>query len=107
MEKVIQNSVANLIDYYPAKAGEVAKYPIFSNSNGKSMLLVFDAQTSLPRHEAPADATVLVVDGEVKFDIENMRLRLHRGDIITMKKGTPHSVSVTQSGRILLSLYGE
>lgn len=106
MKKVMQNSVANLIDYYPAKTGEVARYPIFSNDSGKSILLVFDAQTSLPTHNAPADATVVVVDGEVEFLLDNLRMRLHRGDVITMAKGTPHSVNVTQSARIMLTLFG-
>lgn len=101
----MQNSVANLIDYYPVKPGEVVRYEIFSNDSGKEVLLVFDSQTSLPSHESPSDATVMIVDGEVEFVMENLRMRLHRGDVITMRQGTRHSVSVTQSARILLTLF--
>lgn len=107
MTKVMQNSVANLLSYFPVESGKVAKYDIFHNDMGTTKLLVFDTQTSLPLHLAPADATVMVVDGEIDFTIDNLKMRLHHGDLITMRKSTPHSVSVIQPARVLLTLFGK
>lgn len=102
----MQNSVANLMNYYPVKEGEATKYEIFGNTFGKAILIVFDSHTGLPEHKAPSDATVQIVEGEVEFMLDNLRMRLHQGDVINMRKGTLHSVEVPHGARILLTLFG-
>lgn len=100
----MQNTVSNLLNFFPVKRGEVAKYELFKNESGSEWLLVFDANSELKQHTAPADASILVVYGEVDFRMDDVKMRLHKGDIVTMRKGTPHSVKVLEEARIMLTL---
>lgn len=75
---------------------------IMNNDNGGIALLAFSAGLELPKHLAPAEVMVYVLEGEVEFTMIDRPLHLKRGELFLMGNGVPHSVRALTDAKVML-----
>lgn len=75
---------------------------IMNNDNGGIALLAFSAGLELPKHLAPAEVMVYVLEGEVEFTMIDRPLHLKRGEFFLMGNGLPHSVRALTDAKVML-----
>lgn len=105
MESTIRRNepvkISTLCDYAD---GEVKKEPVMRNHRGEILIVGMDQGRELPQHEAPGDAMVQGISGEVEFVIAGKRTSVGPGDVMVMEKGTPHAVKALSKAKFLLTL---
>lgn len=93
-------SLKNQLKY--TQAGEAQFKEIYSNDNGKVMLIALDNNAVIARHHVPFDAMAYVVEGSVEFEVEDQRQKLDCCDAILLPAETPHTVTALSDVKILL-----
>lgn len=89
----------NLVNY---EEGKVVQKIVSGNNSGAVILMAFDADTTIPTHTAPADAMVMILEGELEFTLDGALNLLAEGDFIQMKPGQPHSLSASKRCKMML-----
>lgn len=75
---------------------------IMNNDNGGIALLAFSAGLELPKHLAPAEVMVYVLEGEVEFTMIDRPLHLKKREFFLMGNGVPHSVRALTDAKVML-----
>ncbi len=89
----------SLIDY---SSDSVVSKTIIDKSVGTLTLFAFDAGQGLSEHQAPYDATVLIVDGTAVLKIGGKKVKAKAGEIVIMPANVPHSVQAKEKFKMLL-----
>jgi quercetin dioxygenase-like cupin family protein len=89
----------SLVDY--ANDSVVSK-TIIEKAVGTVTLFAFDAGQGLSEHQAPYDATVLIVDGSAVLTIGGKDVNAKAGEIVIMPANVPHSVQAKEKFKMLL-----
>lgn len=99
-EKNATAPLASLVDYDKTRP---ASRVVNENGQGVQILLALAKGMKLDDHSAPADLTVLVVEGEIVFTVGGKAHRLRSGDVLTVEPGKVHNVVAEQDSKILLT----
>lgn len=75
---------------------------IFENANGGVSLLAFKAGQKLDQHLAPAEVMVCVLEGEIKFTMNDMPHIIKAGEFMLMGAGVLHSVVAKADSKVAL-----
>ncbi|GHD20487.1 cupin domain-containing protein [Nocardiopsis kunsanensis] len=100
---LISTGVEQLQESNPGQEGRVSPERLYSGQDVRIMHLVLDAE--MTEHRAPSPIVVQVLEGRVRFDIEDGGHDLGAGGIVHVAAGVPHAVTpVGGSARILIHL---
>lgn len=94
--------VRKLVDLVHAEADKVSFEHIFENKNGGVNLLAFKAGQKLDKHLAPADVMVMVLEGEIQFNMGANSHSIKGGEFILMGADVPHSVEAVADTKLML-----
>lgn len=100
---LISTGIEQLRTSNPGKEGRVAPERLFSGEDVRIMHLVLDAE--MTEHRAPSPIVVQVLEGSVRFDVEEERHEMGAGGMVHVAAGIPHAVTpVGGRARILIHL---
>lgn len=92
--------LADLIDY---TAGDKSFNELWSNNNGKALLVSIAGGQSLREHTAPEDVEIILIEGYVEFNVDGRVNEMRPGDVILMNKSTLHSVNALTDSTLLIT----
>jgi len=93
--------LADLVAYQP---GQVVSQTLAQNDGGGLTLFAFPEGEGLSKHTSPADALVMVLDGEALIEIDDKPLTVAAGESIVMPANVPHALQAKQPFKMLLVL---
>jgi quercetin dioxygenase-like cupin family protein len=71
------------------------------------VLEVLQAGTQLAEHRAPGAITVQVLEGAIRFHIEDEVFRVREAELLALPAGRPHSVEAVGDAAFLLTIVVE
>ena len=84
-----------LVDY---AEGSVVSRELEHNEAGSITVFSFDKGQELSEHQAPFDALIQVIDGEMTFVLEDETLHLQTGEALVIPAGARHAEVVLAVG---------
>jgi quercetin dioxygenase-like cupin family protein len=93
---------ADLRDLVAYAAGSIVSRTILDSKAGTLTVFAFDAGQKLSEHEAPFDATVVVLDGRVELAIGGKPVVANAGQVVLMPAHVPHAVNAVERFKMLL-----
>lgn len=75
---------------------------LVANETGKQILISLEAGAELKEHISPTDASVLVLQGEVVFKINQEEFCMNPIDMYAFKKNVKHAILASTNSLILL-----
>ncbi len=91
--------LAGLVDY---AEGQVVSRTLAQNNALSLTLFAFDAGEGISAHTVPADALVVVFDGEALVEIDGQEMTVAAGQVVAMPHGKPHALTAKQRFKMLL-----
>jgi quercetin dioxygenase-like cupin family protein len=74
------------------------------NEHVSIVLAVLARGEALQEHQTEGQITVTVVQGAIRFDALNERVRLNAGDLLTLRPGIRHSVEALEDSAFVITL---
>lgn len=93
--------LAELVAYQP---GSVVSRVLLRNEGGVLTLFAFAEGEGLTEHMSPHDATVLVLEGDVRVTVGGEEHRLAAGEILHLPASVPHALEGGRAFKMLLTL---
>ena len=75
---------------------------IVANETGKQILISIEAGAELKEHTSPTDASILVLQGEIVFKINQEEFCMLPMDLYAFKKNVKHAILASTNSVILL-----
>jgi len=93
--------LAELVDHQP---GSVVSRVLLRNEGGVMTLFAFGAGEGLTEHTTPHDATVLILEGDVRITVGDVDHRVAAGEILHLPASVPHALQGERPFKMLLTL---
>lgn len=77
---------------------------VFKSYNTTIVLIGLHANAELKTHTAKGHISVQVLDGEIKFTVEQQTVSLEKGQMICLQENIPHSVLAIKESFFLLTM---
>lgn len=90
-----------VVDY---AEGSVVSRELLHNDAGSITVFAFDKGQGLSEHQAPYDALLQVLDGEMTFILEGQELHLHAGEALMIPSGAHHAVKAEQPFKMVITM---
>lgn len=90
----------DIVRYDP---GKVVIQTLFANTNGSAIVVAISDTAGLPEHAAPEDVVISILEGQADFVFSDGTVSLSQGEVLTIPKGTVHSVVVATDTKVLLT----
>ena len=94
-------TLAELVAY---QDGQVVSRTLMQHEGVSLTLFAFAAGEGLTSHTTPADAFVLILEGEAVIEISGERTTLVTGEAIVMPANVPHAVTAQTRFKMLLTI---
>jgi quercetin dioxygenase-like cupin family protein len=94
---MIDKDILNQINFDKIKSKKIAHTDKFD-----CILLYIEKGNILKEHISNTDAYLIVLSGEIDFNIHNQTYRLNENDSIAFEKNIPHSVEAISNSKLLL-----
>jgi quercetin dioxygenase-like cupin family protein len=91
--------LAGFVDYAD---GSVVSRTLLDKPTGTLTVFAFDEGQGLSEHEAPFDATVLVLDGRAEISLASEPREVAAGQLLVMPANVPHALRAVQRFKMLL-----
>ena len=91
--------LTNLVEY--AK-NSIVSHAIIDKPVGTVTVFAFDAGQGLSEHQAPFDATVVILDGSACITIGGEEVRARAGQIVIMPANVPHALRSEEPFKMML-----
>ena len=91
--------LTNLVEY--AKNSIVSR-AIIDKPAGTVTVFAFDAGQGLSEHQAPFDATVVILDGSACITIGGEEVQTKAGQIVIMPANVPHALRAEEPFKMML-----
>lgn len=91
--------LAKLVEY---QEGQVVSRTLAQNPALSITLFAFDQGEGISAHTVPADALVVVLDGQAKVTIGERTVNVSAGQAVAMPQGVPHALDAEQRFKMLL-----
>ena len=82
---------------------KISTKKVYATDRFLQILIAIPKGTELPSHISPTDASLLVLEGKIRFEINGSSSDLNTGDWITFGAKEPHSVYAYESAKLLLT----
>ena len=96
------SKAADLNDLVLMTAGGIVSRTLVDRKVGTITLFGFDEDQGLSEHQAPFDAFVQVVEGELTLTIDGEALDVPAGQVCIMPANVPHAVRAKVPSKMLL-----
>ena len=93
--------LAALVDYRP---GSVVSRVLLRNEGGTMTVFAFAAGEGLSEHATPHDATILLLEGDVRVTIGNVSHDVGPGQILRLPASVPHALHGAGAFKMLLTI---
>lgn len=93
------NHLKSLVSYVD---GATVSKIISKGKGGSTTIFAFDKGQTLAEHTAPFDATVIVLDGSCKIEMDGESYIVNEGQMIIMPANVPHALEAIESFKMLL-----
>lgn len=93
--------MAELVSY---QSGQVVSRTLAQNPFLSLTLFAFDQGEGISAHTVPADALVLILDGQARVRIGDKSLTLAAGQCVAMPHGVAHALDADQRFKMLLTV---
>lgn len=70
----------------------------------KEIRLAFKRNQVMKQHQTPLPIVVEIVEGHIDFSVEAEILSLHKGDLVALEGGVPHSLDAKQDSIVRLTI---
>ena len=90
-----------LVDY---AEGSVVSRELEHNEAGSITVFSFDKGQGLSEHQAPFDALIQVIEGEMTLVLEGEPLHLHTGEALVIPAGARHAVEAVKNFKIIITM---
>ena len=90
-----------LVDY---AEGSVVSRELEHNEAGSITVFSFDKGQGLSEHQAPFDALIQVIDGEMVFILEGEELHVAAGQALMIPAGARHAVKAEQPFKMIITM---
>jgi quercetin dioxygenase-like cupin family protein len=77
---------------------------LVKNEHLRIVVAVLSRGEALQEHETGGQTTVTVVEGAIRFDALNERVRLTAGGWLTLQAGIPHSVEALEDSAFVITV---
>lgn len=77
---------------------------VFKTNGMRIVLIALHAGAEMKTHTADGIICIEIVDGKIKFNAESRSVELNKGQMLTLRKGIPHSVLAIEESIFLLTL---
>ncbi len=93
--------VAELVSY---QDGAIVSREIVKKPTGTVTVFAFDQGQGLSEHQAPFDALVQVLEGEVKITIAGQPHRVKGGEMILLPANRTHALQAVKRFKMMLTM---
>jgi len=91
------NDIINITEFEGLQVGKIL------DIDAKEILQIsLEKETVFPKHTSPRDATLLVLEGEISFFINNEEYKLLKHQIFRFPKNEEHWVKAIESSKFLI-----
>lgn len=90
-----------LVDY---AEDSVVSRELEHNEAGSITVFSFDKGQGLSEHQAPFDALIQVIDGEMTFVLEDETLHLQTGEALVIPAGARHAVKAEKPFKMIITM---
>ncbi|MGI9532148.1 cupin [Lutimonas sp.] len=77
---------------------------LMETENSKELRIAMKRGQTMKKHQTPFPIIVEIFEGSIDFGVEDQRLHLVKGDIISLEGGKPHDLTSLEDSIIRLSL---
>ncbi len=84
------------------QSGAVVSKTLINEKSGTITLFAFDQNEGLSEHEAPYDASVYILEGNLDITISGKPYSLQAEDLIIMPANEPHALTAKSPVKLLL-----
>ena len=95
----------DLLQICPIVPGATVSKPLLNLPEGKVVIFAMDAGQEMSEHRAPFVATVHVLDGRLRFDVEAAEKIMGPNDWLLMPANAPHRLIALEPTRFVLTLF--
>lgn len=103
---LIAGGLHELAQQNPITAAAVTPHRTYDGSGFRVRHLAFDAGAVLAEHSAGVPILVQVVEGAVRFDVDDHGHELTQGAILHVGANNPHAVTAHERARLIVTLLG-
>src|SRR5512136_2987714 len=104
MSTAPKSQILKMAELAAYQEGSVVSRQITKEDAGNVTLFAFDTGQQLSEHQAPYDALVHVLDGDVEVRISGQPYVLTAGDAIIMPANAPHGLKALKRFKMLLTM---
>lgn len=94
---MIEKNILEQLDFNNVKSKKIVH-----TENFDCVLLTIEKGKIFKEHISNTDAYLIVLTGEINFNINNQSFRLTQSDGIAFAKNTPHSIEAICNSKMLL-----
>ncbi|HVX28622.1 MAG TPA: cupin domain-containing protein [Parafilimonas sp.] len=88
--------------YQHASTEKIKWQQLYKNEKFHVMQLQIKKDELLKPHHATTDAFLVVVEGEINFNMHDENIHLHKGDVLSFEKYITHSVKAVEDSILLI-----
>lgn len=89
----------------PIVPGATVSKPLLNLAEGKVVVFAMDAGQEISEHRAPFVSTVHILDGRLRFGVENQERDMQPHDWLVMPANAPHRLTALEPTRFILTLF--
>lgn len=101
----MQSNGKNIFDLISYSEGGITSKVISKSARSEVTLFCMAKGTALSEHRASREGLIYILEGNGAFVLNNKKLRMKSGVLISMEKGAPHSLKVKENTSFLLILF--
>lgn len=95
----------SLADACPMVPGATVSKPVLNVPEGRVIVFAMDEGQVISEHRAPFVATVLVLEGLLRFAVAGQERDMGPGDYVAMPADAPHRLLALRATRFILTLF--
>lgn len=96
---------AALLEICPIVQGAIVSKPLLNLPQGRAVLFAMDTGQIISEHKAPYVATVHILEGRLRFEVEGQTREMTQNDWLVMPPNAPHALTALEPTRFLLTLF--
>ena len=75
---------------------------LVNNETGKIILISLEKGAILKKHISDTDASILILEGEISFEINDEKHPMKKDDMFAFKKNEIHELTAIENSKVML-----